>query len=77
MMEKDGTCGDHVILMAAANCYNCVIRVISSLPNCSDVIIRPDPPVCDAAQLVLGHIHEVHYVSLVPFSSGKTYKQKH
>ena len=69
-MAKDGTWGDHVILIAAANCYKCVIRVISSLPDHADVIITPGPPVCDAAQLVVGHIHEEHYVSLIARQSG-------
>jgi len=69
-MAKDGTWRDRVILTAAANCYKCVIRVISSLPHHDDVIITPDPPVCDAVQLVVGHIHEKHYVSLITRQSG-------
>lgn len=70
-MGKDGTWGDHVILLAAANVYSTPIRVISSLPGRDDVIINPDPPVNHSTnKLVLGHIHEEHYVSLIP---GKTY----
>ena len=64
-MEKDGTWGDHVILHAAANCYKTCIRVISSL-DC-DVMISPDhPSAVNTNPLVLGHIHEKHYVSLQP-----------
>ena len=63
-MEKDGTWGDHVILRAAANCYKTPIRVISSLDR--DMIINPDLPVDNTSPLVLGHIHEKHYVSLRP-----------
>ena len=64
-MEKDGTWGDHVILHAAANVLNTRIRVISSLG--SDVMISPnDPGVNDTNPLVVGLIHEMHYVSLQP-----------
>jgi len=62
-MSKDGTWGDHLVLLAAANYYRTDIRVISSLGR--DVLISPDRPV-NTSPLVLGHIHEEHYVSLHP-----------
>ena len=65
-MEQDGTWGDHVILWAAANCYQIAIHVISSLPGHSEVIIKPEYPFDQSKHLVLGHVHEVHYVSLQP-----------
>ena len=65
-MEQDGAWGDHVILWAAANCYQIAIHVISSLPGQSEVIINPDCPFDQSKHLVLGHVHEVHYVSLQP-----------
>ena len=65
-MERDGTWGDHVILCAVANCYRTDIRVISSLPHHGEVIIKPVFPFDKSKPLVLGHIHEVHYVSLQP-----------
>ena len=65
-MEQDGTWGDHVILWAAANCYQIAIHVISSLPGHSEVIIKPDCPFDQSKHLLLGHVHEVHYVSLQP-----------
>ena len=65
-MEQDGTWGDHVILWAAANCYQIAIHVISSLPGHSEVIIKPDCPFDQSKHLVLGHVHEVHYISLQP-----------
>ena len=68
-MAKDGNWGDHVILFAAANCFKCDIRVISSVPN-HDCIISPVPPISDAVQLVLGHVVEEHYVSLRPSMTG-------
>jgi len=61
-MEKDGTWGDHLILHAAANCYKTPICVISSLDR--DITINPDHCVGSTSPLVLGHIHEKHYVSL-------------
>ena len=61
-MEKDGTWGDHLILLAAANCYKTPIRVISSLDR--DITINPDHLVGNNSSLVLGHIGEKHYVSL-------------
>ncbi|XP_078384359.1 OTU domain-containing protein DDB_G0284757-like [Oculina patagonica] len=65
-MEQDGTWGDHVILYAAANCYQTCIHVISSLPHHSDLTIRPEHPIDSTNPLVLGHVHELHYVSLEP-----------
>ena len=63
-MEQDGTWGDHVILYATANHYETYIQVISSLSNHHDLIIRPDGDVISTNSLVLGHVYEVHYVSL-------------
>ena len=63
-MEKDGTWGDNLVLLAAANCYRTDIRVVSSLGR--EVFISPDGPVANTSPLVLGHIHEEHYVSLQP-----------
>ena len=70
-MEQDGAWGDHLILCAAANCFKTCIHVVSSIHN--DVDIRPHGPVDESKPLVLGHIHEVHYVSLQPIQgkSGK------
>ena len=65
-MERDGTWGDHVILWAAANCYQIAIHVIGSLPGLIKVIIKPDVPFDQSKHLVLGHVHELHYVGLQP-----------
>ena len=51
--------GWHVILCAAANCFETCIHVVSSLYN--DVVIRPHYPVDELKPLVLGHINEVHF----------------
>ena len=65
-MEQDGTWADHVILYATANYYKTYIHVISSQSNHRDLTIRPDGHVISTKPLVLGHVHEVHYVSLQP-----------
>lgn len=65
-MAKDGVWGDHVVLVAAANVYETPIRVISSLPAHDEILIFPKDPPAGTDALVLGHIHEEHYVSLVP-----------
>ena len=68
-MEQDGAWGDHLILCTAANLFKTCIHVVSSLDN--DVDIRPHDPVDESKPLVLGHIHEVHYVSLQPIKGKK------
>ena len=64
-MITDGTWGDHVILYGAANYFETCIHVVSSVPHHNDVIICPEYD--DNSRLVLGHVHELHYVSLRPF----------
>jgi len=65
-MEKDGTWGDHLILLAAANHYQTHIHVIDSLDR--ETFINPVGSVVNTNPLVLGHISELHYVSLLPRS---------
>ena len=69
-MAKDGTWGDHVVLLAAANYFQTPIRIISSLDR--EIVVHPEHSVADPTPLVLGHIHEFHYVSLHP-RQGKTF----
>ena len=68
-MAKDGTWGDHVVLFAAANHFQTPIRIISSLDH--EIVVQPDQALANTKPLVLGHIHELHYVSLQP-RQGKT-----
>ena len=70
-MMEDGTWGDHVILHGPANCFQICIHVISSLPHRHDVMICPEFDVTGSNQLVLGHVYELHYVSLIPQKVGK------
>ncbi|CAH3192701.1 unnamed protein product [Porites evermanni] len=70
-MMADGTWGDHVVLHGAANCFRTCIHVISSLLHRYDVMICPEFDVTGSNRLVLGHLHELHYVSLIPQIGGK------
>ena len=74
-MEIEGTWGDNLILQAASNYYRTPIRVISSLGQDNELLIRPDSRDDDVASttkanhqqpLVLGHVFELHFVSLIP-----------
>ena len=65
-MKANGAWGDHVILFGAANYFETCIHVISSLPNHHDVMICPEYDVTGNNRLVLGLVHELHYVSLIP-----------
>ena len=68
-MAKDGTWGDHVVLFAAANHFQTPIRIISSLDR--ETVVQPDHAPANTNPLVLGHIHELHYVSLQPRQGKK------
>ena len=70
-MMADGSWGDHVILHGAANCFQTCIHVISSLQHRHDVMICPEYDVTSSNRLVLGHVCELHYVSLIPQKGGK------
>ena len=68
-MNADGTWGDHVILHGAANYFETCIHVISSLPNGNEVMICPEYDTGNN-RFVVGHVHELHYVSFRPVSSN-------
>ena len=65
-MMADGTWGDQVIPHGAANCSRTCVHVISSLPHRYHVMVCPEYDVTGSNRLVLGHVHELHYVSLIP-----------
>ena len=69
-MANDGSWGDHVVLYAAANHFQTPIRIISSLDR--EIVVHPDHALANSSPLVLGHINELHYVSLQP-RQGKTF----
>jgi len=64
-MSRDGEWGDHVMVIAAARCYKVAVRVISSVfENAEDLGIVYQ------GMLNIGHLSELHYVSLVPLEEG-------
>ena len=63
-MAKEGTWGDHMVLFAAASYFQTAIRIIRSLYQ--EIVVHPEHAVADPTPLVLGHIHQLHYVSLQP-----------
>ena len=63
-MEQSGNWGDNLILIAAANVFNARINVVSSLTNAANVVIEPTSRGA-AFDIYLGHLHELHYVSLM------------
>ena len=71
-MKRDGTWGDQLIIEAAARYLNCAVHIISSHPEIPDVYIKPESTTCDVDELLLGHIHEYHYVSLEPGTASQT-----
>lgn len=72
-MKKDGIDGDQVVLVGAANCFQLPIRIIDSLDN--ENVIKPEDfavITIDTIKLVVGHVPELHYVSLRP-RQGKVF----
>ena len=63
-MARDFTWGDHMVLFAAASYFQTAISIISSLDQI--IVVHPEHAVADPTPLVLGHIHQLHYVSLQP-----------
>ena len=68
-MMTNGTWGDHLILHGVANHFKTCIQVVSS--HHDDVMICPEYDVTGSNRLVLGHLPELHYVSLNPRKRGK------
>lgn len=70
-MVDDHTWGDHVILNGAANCFKICVHVISSLGRDHDRMICEEFDDAGRNRLVLGHVDQLHYVSLIPHKGGK------
>ena len=64
-LQQDGSWGDNVVFWAAANLYHMSIWVVSSAPN-SDPIIIESVSGISLFDIHLGHISELHYVTLRP-----------
>ena len=65
-MRRNGTWGDHIVLISLANVLGRTVRIVSSLCNSHDVIVEPDNP--HSAPILLGHMSKRHYVSSEPIN---------
>ena len=66
-LSMDGTWGDYLTLMAAANIFHMRITVVSSILDAPPTIIEPVES-SDNINIYLGHLHEFHYISLIPMA---------
>ena len=64
-MRQDGTWGDHLTLMAAANVYHMSITIVSSVEDSEPVVIDPATGTSQGT-ILLGHLAELHYMTLQP-----------
>ena len=64
-MRQDGTWGDHITLMAAANVYHMSITIVSSIEDSEPVVIDPATGTSQGT-ILLGHLAELHYMTLQP-----------
>ncbi|XP_070181105.1 uncharacterized protein [Littorina saxatilis] len=64
-LNEDGVWGDNIALLAAANVYQISICVVSSVHNSEPFIIEASSGI-SLFDVHLGHISEMHYVTLRP-----------
>ena len=64
-MGQDGTWGDHLTLIAVANMYHVSIVIVSSVEDIQPIVINPESGQSEGT-ILLGHIAELHYVTLQP-----------
>ena len=65
-LSRPGVWGDYLTLIAASNVFGLRIIVVSSIQGAEDVIINPVENNQQITEIYLGHLHEFHYVSLIP-----------
>ena len=65
-MRRNGTWGDHIILVSLAHALGRTVKIVSSLGDSHNVIVEPDNP--HSAPILLGHVSKRHYVSLEPIN---------
>ena len=69
-MSKDGTWGDHIVLLALANALGKTIRVVTSSrdPDNFEVVVEAENDQ-EGAPLLLGLLSDNHYFSLEPMDN--------
>ncbi|EGC31761.1 hypothetical protein DICPUDRAFT_156339 [Dictyostelium purpureum] len=68
-MSKNGTWGDHLTLVAAAEIYKKNISIISSVESQSSSFIEITPSIKCENGILLSHFSEFHYGSLCPLAN--------
>ena len=63
-MSGDGFWGDHIVLVVLAHALSRTVVVVSSLVDSQNVVVEPDNH--HGEPILLGHLSEIHYVSLEP-----------
>jgi len=67
-MSHDGYWGDHLVLIGAAEVFQCNIEILSSVDS-NDPITKIEPKLQKPKKSIyLVHYHEMHYNSLHPSS---------
>ena len=68
-MSQQGMWADAIVIQAVADALNLTIHIIESNPGFALVTnISPVSSEIDTTIITIGHLHEVHYVSTVPFN---------
>ena len=68
-MSRSGVWGDCLTLIAASNVFGLRIVVVSSIQEAQDITINPINKNEGKTDIYLGHLHELHYVSLIESKS--------
>ncbi|EGC28914.1 hypothetical protein DICPUDRAFT_85026 [Dictyostelium purpureum] len=68
-MSKNGTWGDHLTLVAAAEIYKINISIVSSVESQSSSFIEITPSIKCENGILLSHFAEFHYGSLCPLAN--------
>ena len=69
-LSMDGTWGDYLTLIAAANVFSIRITVVSSIPDAPVTVIKP-VETSRNINIYLDHLHELHYISLIPMEENR------
>ena len=68
-LSRSGVWGDYLTLIAASNVFGLRIVVVSSIQGAQDITINPIENNEETTEIYLGHLHELHYVSLIQSKS--------
>lgn len=74
LMEKNGTWGDHITLIAAAEIFNRSIVIVSSIPGSNFIteIVPMKGPSEGSKPMYLSHYAEFHFTTLININEVRT-----